>query len=162
MREILFKAKRLDNGEWVEGSLLEQIHDKRNLNYYVDEARIVEHRYYIAEKTVSEHWEGCGMDEHTVTDQRKYLVDPETICQYTGVKDDNGKKIWENDIVRLIYWLRNIKEWVVEHKDGCMALKQIGVDYYAPLSDFNDKVEGFEVIGNIFDNPEFLEEVKNE
>lgn len=157
MREILFKAKRLDNGEWVEGSLLEQIHDKRNLNYYVDEARIVEYRYYIAKKTVSEHWEGCGMGEHTVTDQRKYLVDPETVCQYTGLKDMNGKKIFEGDILFQKGYYRDKKSKVALNHDwncGCCN----GVYGYFTVGDLDlAECDEAEVIGNIFDNPELLE-----
>ena len=136
MREILFKAKREDNGEWLEGDLL-----------HPDEEA------------------GCGYCIEELDKSKKNCcpeVDPETVCQYTGRKDRKEKKIWEWDIVRSIYWLGNIKEWVVEHKDGCMVLKQIGVDYYAPLSDFNDKVEEIEVIGNIFDNPELMEVAENE
>lgn len=71
MREILFKAKRLDNGEWVEG-------------------------YYIGPIGVLDVHEIC--DVHDITGPR-VEVDPSTVCQYTGLKDKNGKRIFEGDNV---------------------------------------------------------------
>ena len=68
MREILFKAKRINDNEWVEG-------------------------YFIDNEIACGTWEGCtGIDS--------YAIDPETICQFTGLCDKNGKKIWENDIIQ--------------------------------------------------------------
>ena len=72
MREILFKAKRLDNGEWVEG-------------------------YYIGPIGLLDVHEIC--DIHDITGPR-VEVDPSTVCQYTGLTDKNGKKIFEGDVVR--------------------------------------------------------------
>ena len=72
MREILFKAKRLDNGEWVEG-------------------------YYIGPIGVLDVHEIC--DVHDITGPR-VEVDPSTVCQYTGLTDKNGTKIFEGDVVR--------------------------------------------------------------
>ena len=73
MREILFKAKRLDNGEWVEG-------------------------YYIGPIGVLDVHEIC--DVHDITGPR-VEVDPSTVCQYTGLTDKNGKKIFEGDVLKI-------------------------------------------------------------
>lgn len=72
MREILFKAKRLDNGKWVEGSLL----------VYLDGDRFI-----------------C-CDNGVPDCLYKYEVDPATVCQYTGLTDKNGVNIFEGDICK--------------------------------------------------------------
>nr|DAU77524.1 MAG TPA: YopX protein [Caudoviricetes sp.] len=73
MREILFKGRRIDNGEWKEGCLV------------IDESRSNHYKYRIQPKESG--------------NLLAYAINPETICQYTGLVDKNGKKIWENDIL---------------------------------------------------------------
>lgn len=129
-REILFKAKRIDNGKWVEG-------------YYFYNANIKKH--YI--KTWICYYE----------------VDQETICQYTGLTDKNGKKIWENDIC--YYDDMDICVIRFGKYDNNTGHKHIG--FYTDWQQYKDLYRhdlGFwvaecevEVIGNIFDNPELLE-----
>ena len=123
----LFRAKRTDNGEWVEGYLY----------------GIWERRYIL--------W---GMT-NDVPDMIE--VDPSTICQCTGLKDKNGKLIWENDVC---------KYYNPEDKDGIAIIKE---DYASWISGtirqteimtpmfYLKCCEEWEVIGNIFDNPELLE-----
>lgn len=85
MREILFKAKRLDNGEWVYGYLVK----RENLE-----------EYYIVEDMYEQITYG---QRYLRSDFRNecYRVDPETVCQSTGWTDNNGKEVFENDILRI-------------------------------------------------------------
>ena len=143
MREILFKAKRIDNGEWVEGYL-----------YRLSE----QHNPFIMLKN------RCGLG---------YEVDEKTICQYTGLKDKNGKKIWENDIVEL-YDTNNNYKWKAIVKFGNPnATYNWGYQLH-PIGEYKVNTDILlwvemedtgticEVIGNIFDNPELLNYVDNE
>lgn len=124
----LFKAKRIDNGEWVQSYLY----------------GILEKRYIL--------W-GMTNDIPNMIE-----VDPTTICQCTGLKDKNGKLIWENDIVKdehgnlyKAFWQNNYYQfsWICVSSE----IFQSGIkwDLYVMRS-FE-----IEVIGNIFDNPELLE-----
>lgn len=138
MREILFKAKRIDNGEWVEGCYVTS--DGKSF-ICMD---IVEHYCVIA--------------------LRWFEIDPETLCQFTGLCDKNGKKIWENDICdRKEKYPEVVKmtngDWTLDYSYA------IGRDYgngYCNLGFYVNERKCVEVIGNIFDQPELLREEENE
>ncbi len=139
MRKILFKAKRKDNGEWVEG-------------YYV----YCRKRHYI----LSALNRAMGFDER---EDEWIEVDPDTLCQFTGLTDKNGKKIWENDILKCKKYIGGnfvdycIEVGYVEMKHGAFGLHRIKNDaYYRPFKDWLEDYE-YEVVGNIFNNPELLE-----
>lgn len=141
MREILFKAKRKDNGKWVEGSLI-------NLD--------IESGYcYIAPTFKS----ASTLPINFLITGRMELVSPETICQFTGLYDRYGNKIWENDILmahldesypedvtyETVEW--GVAGWVTHEANS------IDRQY---LDEFD--LQHFEVVGNIFDNKELLQE----
>ena len=157
-REILFKAKRTDNGEWVEG--------------YLVKCRTSEEEGYAIKDTVYHVNDG-------IINLIPCVVDESTICQYTGLTDKNGNKIWENDV---LFQKTTEKHWC---QWECMGVVKYGVHDWNELDygytsirffvepivkkgdknkivcglnqiDVNDEFYPIEVIGNIFDNPELL------
>lgn len=83
----------------------------------------------------------------------EFLVDEDTICQYIGLTDKNGKKIWENDIVQA-----GLYKGTVEYENGCFVIKWCNVKFLRKDLGYWADLDGFHTIGNIFDNPELLEE----
>ncbi len=137
MREILFKAKRKDNGEWVEGNLItnERNENQKYIGYIFDERNGVIEDFDLVE------------------------VIPDTICQYTGLTDKNGKKIWENDICdrkekhpEIVTY--NKGDWQLDYSYALGKEKHFSA---CNLGFYACERECVEVIGNVFDNPELLE-----
>ena len=128
-REILFKAKRKDNGKWVEG-------------YYrrIPCMGMLEH--YIMPRNPKNRME-------------QYAIDPDTICQYTGLTDKNGNNIWENDIVRRtdLYVVSEPSVGFIEYdlENTSFLIHWTDKVEYSPTYHWKDRLE---VIGNIFDNPD--------
>ena len=148
MREILFKAKRIDNGEWIEG--------------YYTECR---GETFIGIDTSSMFEIFCPPVI------RWFKVSSETLCQFTGLTDKNGQKIWENDIIKY-----HFGEIYAPIKYGCYQIcfdsqEAEHVGFYVDWSDdkclrkdlgyWIDMVDTMPV-GNIFDNPELLQEESDE
>ena len=132
MREILFRGKRTDNGEWVEG-------------------------YYYKAKYCRTDDELC--DYITVPHPKEYnepsshyIVDPDTVGQYTGLKDKNGTKIFEGDIGR-----RRDDIFLIDWSEEKAAFVMIFNDYICEILYLEEMWDDAEVIGNIHDNPELLE-----
>lgn len=134
--KYLSKAKRTDNGEWVQGYL---VYDKRDKMYRI----ITEINYSTGT---------C------LTADNAPRVDSSTICRCTGLKDKSGKLIWENDIVKdkhgncyKAFWQNNYYQfsWICVKAD----VLPIGTKWNL----WSIKSFEIEVIGNIFDNPDFLE-----
>lgn len=116
MRNILFKGKKIDNGEWIYGDLFtignkKYIHPQSNVDF-VSKTEITK------------------MNE----------VDPDTVCQWTGLIALDHNKVWENDIV------------IQQDGKYYETVEYIQQGYY-PWA-----LEDCKVVGNIFDNPELLEE----
>lgn len=147
MREILFKAEREDNGEWVEG------------------------QYAYINNPLTEDGQPIRHLICNGTNIFNYEINPDTLCQYTGLTDKNDKKIWENDIVRFqfdnddcpfpnkdtkkrlgkIFFSDFRASWSIAM--GRKGNKRINNDLFKYVQNGNR----VEVIGNIFDNEELLE-----
>ena len=155
-REILFKAKRKDNGEWVEGCL---VIDQSRLNIFKYRIQPIESGVLYAPP-----------------------INPDTICQYTGLTDKYGRKIWENDILKFDdeIWSSCYTSCGMEYDS--YETENYGVVGYCDYSarydfvkykynenqveadlhenhdiEFAEFVKEHEVIGNIFDNVDLLE-----
>ena len=103
--------------------------------------------------------EGYLEDENHINDGKyEFLIDPETVCQYTGLIDKNGKKIWENDILEGHlddkFAEAVSSEKVIWHESGWRT-EEPGCNDKEYLDEFD--TENLEVVGNVFDNPELLE-----
>ena len=133
MREILFRGKRIDNGKWVYGDLVQS------------PAHCV---VQIYEQDL------CGDN---------FAVDPSTIGQYTGLTDNNGKKIFEGDIIKIVQDYDYSDDYSISKVysyNGIFCVDYHGDDFDSTALGFlKDYLPdgGFEVIGNIHDNPELLE-----
>ena len=128
MREYKFRGKRIDNGEWVYG-------------YYFIEERDIEDGII---------WRDIPQIQQRYGDHLQYFdVDLATVGQYTGLHDKNGREIYEGDILRFTH----------EREDFINTDARIAVEipkiYYMIDNPYN---HSFEVIGNIYENPELLKE----
>lgn len=126
MREYKFRGKRIDNGEWVYGY------------------------YFISEQDIEDGfiWRDIPQIQQRYGDHFQYFdVDLATVGQYTGLYDKNGKEIYEGDILRFTH----------EREDFINTDARIAVEipkiYYMIDNPYN---HSFEVIGNIYENPELL------
>ena len=157
MRGILFRGKDKDDGNWHEGYYL-QLNDTTYCCLPSDNAEEAnrlnkenEHHYIVFERMTD--W---GLPNKHLRAE----VLPETVCQYTGLPDKNGRKIFEGDIVKTSQYgvddrnghnYAGFDTFSVEFSDGGFCLKN-------KWRRFNLRPQrDFEVIGNIFDNPELLE-----
>lgn len=149
MREILFKAKQIDNGEWIVGSLIDLDIDS-GYCYIVQPYKKASILPII----------------FLITDRMK-LVDPETICQFTGLCDKNGKKIWENDIVLITENVYSTVKFGLYHEAGKSERTHQGfylesMDKYYYREELGYWAKESVVVGNIFDNKELLQEGSDE
>lgn len=147
-RRILFKAKRIDNGEWVEGQYV------YITNPLTEDGKPIKHLICNGTNIFND------------------LIDPDTLCQYTGLTGKDGKKIWENDILRYSYdydgspFLKDGEE--IKYRVGAVFWSEWRGSWAVcgrgnekctnnDVFKYNRNPNRTEVIGNIFDNPELLE-----
>ena len=138
-RKILFRGKRVDNGEWVKGSL-NQFNRKT---------------YILPDKEIDDD---SKFGAYHIKKQISYEVIPETVGQFTGLTDKNGVEIFEEDVVKIdaksIYKERvSIVEWVDKVTDGSW-MSCVGKWHIETAQIYTEK--NIEVIGNIHDNAELL------
>ena len=133
MREILFRGKRLDNGEWIAGHLLK---------YEDGSARMVSSNTDIF----------CYEKDESIIQTVAHRVDPKTVGQYTGFVDENSRKIFEGDILSVY----NSKAFlfVVEWNGNQYVLKCTTNGVSDNILNVIESPEDVEVVGNIYDNPE--------
>lgn len=142
MREILFRAKGKGSGKWLYG-------------YYarLSDARGLKDVLYAPAKNPNE-------SNHT------YGIDPATVGQYTGLKDNSGKKIYEGDIIKskqdgMIGVIR-FGEYQTTNSENGECHLGFSIEWYGKYSDLLRKDLGWwinlKIIGNIYDNPELLKE----
>ena len=131
MREILFRGKRMDNGEWVEGDIC---HHDGVVSY------------------IGQH----PADGSMVC----YDLDPSTVGQFTGLRDKNGKRIFEGDVV-LKRTYHGKKAFPVEFGGG-MFYCGFGGGSSTATHRYTLEDKQIEIIGNIHDNPELLEVTPDE
>ena len=111
--------------------------------------------------------EGYLVDENHINDGKcEFLIDPETICQYTGLTDKNGKKIWEGDIVKYHFGDYYAPVKFGEYQSCFDSKSACHVGFYVDWNEIRDfrkdlgywvKMVDAEIVGNIFDTPDLLE-----
>lgn len=128
-REIEFRAKRLDNNEFVIG-------------YYLPMAEGYLHFIYLPLEYLNEH--------------SRIEINPKTLGQYTGLKDKNGKKIFEGDVVKIMQKTETLLDKVIYDNHLCGFRFEGLVNNYCDFCDWLREGAEFEVVGDIYQNPELL------
>ena len=134
-REIKFRAKKINKNEFVIG-------------YYLPMAEGYRHYIYLALEYLNEH--------------SRFEIDPKTLGQYTGLNDKNGKEIYEGDIVEITQKTETLLDKVIYDNHLCGFRFEGLVNHYCDFCDWLREGAEFEVVGNLFENPELLKEEKND
>ena len=163
MRQVLFRGKRIDNGEWVYGAYI---------NMHHNDGRTHIHHFIIPD--------GSDMSYGVKLEDILVAVDGETVCQYTGLTDKNGKKIFEGDILEVfgirgrvvqecgafgLYFPYGINyerlEIEIPHNNSpyfCYADNYISLwELWWNYEQDDNPLYCAEIIGNVYENEELLE-----
>ena len=147
MREILFRGKRIDNGEWVMSENIIRLIPENG-----------EDLIFIP--ALSEPCTCCHDEKDNIIAFEKgifYKVDTKTVGQYTGMKDKNGKRIFEGDVAKVLQGKDKDIAYVGFENGAFMLYPKTGNIYERTLWEYWYNDWDVEVIGNITDNPELLE-----
>ena len=165
MRDIIFRGKDKDDGKWYEGAY--RRYDDTTYCFKEDCDRHPENTHHTIVFSRMTDW---GLpNQHLQTE-----VIPETVGQYTGLQDKNGKRVFEGDICRVVYLDKRcapnyehyeaenviVEEVVFEKGTFCFKTTFEDIAMYRPIGfEIYEKqrIKCFEIIGNIHDNPELLE-----
>ena len=142
MREILFRGKRLQGGNWVEGYFFKSDINKRERE---------------SGKATLIFTPDCDTFITVPECHNSFMVVSDTVGQYTGLKDKNGKRIFEGDIAKVLQGKDKDIAYVGFENGAFMLYPKTGNIYERTLWSYWYNDWDVEVIGNITDNPELLE-----
>ena len=142
MREILFRGKRLQGGNWVEGYFFKSDINKRERE---------------SKKATLIFTPDCDTFIMVPECHNSFMVVSDTVGQYTGLKDKNGKRIFEGDIAKVLQGKDKDIAYVGFENGAFMLYPKTGNIYERTLWSYWYNDWDVEVIGNITDNPELLE-----
>ena len=142
MREILFRGKRLQGGNWVEGYFFKSDINKRERE---------------SKKATLIFTPDCDTFIMVPECHNSFMVVSDTVGQYTGLKDKNGKRIFEGDIAKVLQGKDKDIAYVGFENGAFMLYPKTGNIYERTLWSYWYNDWDVEVIGNIHDNPELLE-----
>ena len=142
MREILFRGKRLQGGNWVEGYFFKSDINKRERE---------------SKKATLIFTPDCDTFIMVPECHNSFMVVSDTVGQYTGLKDKHGKRIFEGDVAKVLQGKDKDIAYVGFENGAVMLYPKTGNIYERTLWEYWYNDWDVEVIGNITDNPELLE-----
>lgn len=172
MREILFRGKQLDNGDWVEGYYTELPCGSLGATIFSNDDELIceDTKSYIIKVFTKQHTNYSNSNPLQVIECEKYEVIPETIVDFTGLCDKHGNKIFEGDILETAgpdgADYQDVVHFGHFNDDDNHGNEYIG--FYVKSGNYTTSLLEMPlgkhnycyVIGNIYDNPELLEDIK--